>query len=394
MRDGLSLGRVFGIEIRLDWSWFLIFLLVAWNLGVAFGNAHPDWGTGLQWGIAIVAALIFFGSVLVHELAHSLVARSQGVPVRRITLFLFGGVSNIQRHPPSPRAEFLITIVGPISSVLLGIVFLLGAGGSLGSMDAAVNDPQQLLADLSPLATLLLWLGSINLLLGVFNMIPGFPLDGGRILRSILWAITDNLRKATRWASYVGQAIAWGLIVSGVAMVFGVEVPFFGSGLINGLWLAFIGWFLSSASAQSHRQVVIEDVLEDVTASQMMRTDPPSVSAGATVRALVHEHMMPGDDYAFPVVSQGGQLEGLVTLSDVRKVPEEEWPSTPVQQIMTPTAELMTVSTDEEAADALRKLRQQDVRQLPVMENGNLAGLLRRRDVIRWLQLHTDEDLG
>jgi Zn-dependent protease len=247
MRNGLRIGQLFGITIYVDWSWLLIFLLVTWNLATGFAQVHPNWGPGLSWSVAIVAALLFFASVLAHELAHSIVARAQGIPVRNITLFLFGGVSNIQQEPRSPRDEFLMAIVGPITSIVMGVICLLVAGAFVRlPADAAVN-LGSVLAVLDPLTTLLLWLGQINILLGIFNLLPAFPLDGGRVLRAALWALTGSFRTATRWAAGVSQLIAWLMIGAGIAMVFGVEVPFFGSGFVSGLWLAFIGWFLSSA---------------------------------------------------------------------------------------------------------------------------------------------------
>jgi Zn-dependent protease len=393
MRSGFTVGRLFGIEINIDWSWLLIFLLVTWNLNAVFGQMHSDWGVGLRWGMALVASLLFFGSVLAHELAHSLMAQAQGMSVRRITLFLFGGVSNIQRHPPTPRAEFLITIVGPITSIVLGVLFTWAAGISAGSLGPAMTDPTDFIAQLGPVTTLLFWLGPINIVLGIFNLVPGFPLDGGRILRSILWSATGNLRRATRWASWVGQAVAWLMIVSGIAMIFGVTLPFFGSGFINGLWLAFIGWFLNSASVQSYRQVVIEDILEDVPVERMMRTNPPTVSPDASISSLVHDRVMGTDDHAFPV-QENGRLVGLVTLEDIRGVSRDNWETTTVGQIMTPTEELVLVTADEEAEEALHKLQQRDVRQLPVLRAGELAGVLRRRDIVRWMQLQSEAERG
>jgi CBS domain-containing protein len=300
-------------------------------------------------------------------------------------------VSNIQRQPSSPQAEFLITIVGPITSIVLGGIFIWSGGLIAGSLQANVDNPAQMISQLSPTATLLLWLGWINVLVGIFNMIPGFPLDGGRILRSILWAITDNLRQATRLASWVGQAIAWLLIVTGIAMIFGVQVPFFGSGLLGGIWLAFIGWFLNSASAQSYRQIVVQDLLEDVPVERMMRTNPPTVRPDSSVSELVHDHVMGTDDHAFPVVEEE-QLVGLVTLEDIRSLSKDEWETTQVRQIMTPTDELVVVKTDEDAAETMTKLMSRDVRQLPVMDNGHLAGLLRRRDIVKWLQLESESE--
>jgi Zn-dependent protease/CBS domain-containing protein len=389
-RSGLRIGRLFGIDIRVDWSWLLIFLLVTWNLGSVFGQAHPDWGATLQWGLAIVASLLFFISVIAHELAHSLIARARGVPIRNITLFLFGGVSNIQREPDSPQAEFLMAILGPLTSLVIGGVLLLIGGLSLGSLDLSQGNVNELIGQLGPVTTLLLWLGSINVTLGLFNLIPGFPLDGGRVLRSIFWGITDDLRRATRWASWVGQGIAWAMIVAGTAMIFGVRIPFFGTGFTNGLWLIFIGWFLNNASSQSYQRVVVHDVLEGVPVSRMMRTDPPTATADRTVNALVHDHIMQSDDHAFPVLD-AGSLVGMVTLDDVRALSQDQWEGRFVRDIMTPIDEVVVTSPDENAGDALTRLASRDVRQLPVTRDGELVGLLRRRDIVRWLQLHAEE---
>jgi len=390
---GFKLGRVFGITIRIDWSWLFIFLLIVWDLATMFAQVHPAWTTWLSWLIGVVAALLFFGSVLAHELAHSLVARAQGVPVRSITLFLFGGVSNIQREPPSPLDEFLITIVGPLTSIVFGFVFIWLSGVAIGPLDAIVASPFTLVGRLDPVTTLLLWLGPINILVGLFNLIPGFPLDGGRILRSILWAITHDLRRATHGASLVGQGIAWLMIGIGVAMIFGVRVPFFGTGFISGLWLAFIGWFLNSAAAQSYQQVVVEDILAGVPVSQLMRMNPLAVPAAISIGDLVQNYMMGTDDQSFPVMS-GGQFVGIITVDDVRKVPHQQWAATTVEQIMTPADKMAEVTPDENAAEALRELTQREAAQLPVVRNGQMIGMLRRRDIVRWVQLHSGPSLG
>ncbi|MEZ4864887.1 MAG: site-2 protease family protein [Caldilineaceae bacterium] len=393
MRGGLHIGRIFGIGIEVDWSWFFIFLLVTWNLAIGFAQLHPAWGAGIRWSLAALAALLFFASVLAHELAHSLVAKLQGIPVRNITLFLFGGVSNIQREPPSPRAEFLITIVGPLTSIVLGLLISWLAALSVGQQAINVTNPMAVASQLTPTATILLWLGSINIILGLFNLIPGFPLDGGRILRSILWAGTDNLRQATRWASWVGQTIAWLLIIAGIAMVFGAQIPFFGTGFIGGIWLAFIGWFLSSASNQSYQQVVVHDILADVPVARLMRKDAPTVPANESIADVVHNHIMGTDDHAFPVM-EDDQLVGLITLDDIRKVARGEWETTSVRAVMTPRDRLIVAPPEEDAADALTMLAQRDIRQVPVVDHGHLVGVLRRRDIIRWLQLHTEETFG
>jgi len=383
--SGFRLGRIFGITIRIDWSWLLIFTLVSWNLRTVLAQIHPEWDSRLAWGTAVLAALLFFASVLAHELAHSLVARSQGIPVRSITLFLFGGVSNIQREPSSPGAEFLITIVGPVTSIILGVAFFALSGLGLGALGSSVANPFAAIRRLPPLTTLLVWLGPVNILLGFFNLIPGFPLDGGRVLRSALWALTGNLRRATRWTAYFGQLVAWLMIVAGIAMVFGIQVPFFGAGLINGLWLAFIGWFLQSASAQSYQQVVARDLLEGTPVSKLMRTDVHAVPPQISVGSLVHDHIMGTDEHAFPV-KEDSRLMGLVTLEDVRKVARENWEVTTVSQIMTPRESLVIMAPGDDASEALEKLAMRDIRQLPVLQGELFVGLLRLRDIVRFLQ--------
>jgi Zn-dependent protease/CBS domain-containing protein len=388
MRSGFRIGRIFGIDIRVDWSWLLIFALVTWNLSNLFSQSHSGWTPTLVWGLSILAALLFFASVLGHELAHSLVAKSQGVPVRNITLFMFGGVSNIQRDPESAGGEFWMALVGPLTSLVLGGILLLIGGSAAGPIGGSTN-ASQIVARLGPLATMVLWLGSINVTLGIFNLIPGFPLDGGRVLRSILWAISGNLRRATRWAAGVGQLIAWAMILAGIGMAFGLKIPYFGTGLAGGLWLAFIGWFLNTASTQSYQQLVVHDILEQVTVERIMRANPPTVPINSSVSELVHDHVMGTDDYGFPALD-GGHLAGIVTLDDVRKVTRDKWDTVRVREIMTPTSQLLTVSPDEDAAEALDKLTQNDVRQLPVVRGGELLGLLRRRDIVKWLQLHSE----
>lgn len=390
MRSGMRIGRIFGINIYVDWSWIFIFLLVMWNLAVGvFPDLHPQWGPTLIWGTAFVASLLFFVSVLAHELSHSIVAKSQGIPVRNITLFLFGGVSNIEREPPSPSAEFVMAIVGPLTSIVLGVIFFLLSGATAAGFEVITGNPVRALARLDPLSTLLLWLGPINILLGFFNLVPGFPLDGGRVLRSVLWAITKNLRVATRWASWVGQAVAWIFIVAGISMIFGISIPFFGTGVIGGLWLAFIGWFLNNAAVQSYRHVVVEDLLEGVSVVQLMRANAPTVPPSIPVSTLVHDHILGTDERAFPVIDND-RLVGLVCIDDVRKVPREQWEMTWVSQIMTPASQLAVATPREEASEALSDLARRDVNQLPVIQNGQLVGMLCRRDIMRWLQLHSE----
>jgi Zn-dependent protease/CBS domain-containing protein len=384
---GIGLGKIFGINITIDWSWFFIFLLVTWHLAIGvFPSFQPNWEPSLHWLMAIFASLLFFGSVLAHEMAHSLMAIARGLPVRRITLFLFGGVSNLEREPESPATEFLVTIVGPLTSFILGGLFIYLSSVFIGDFTLEGISPAQILAGMNPLATLFLWLGSINIFLAVFNLVPGFPLDGGRVLRSILWAITGNLKRSTRWASWVGQGVAWLFIVGGIAMAFGITIPPFQASLIGGLWLAFIGWFLNMAAAQSYQQVVVRDLLEGINVERLMRKEPPVVSPQTEINQLVDDFIMRTDEHAFPVVD-GNRLVGIICLDDVRKVPKSEWEQKPVGEVMTPFERLVIVGPRDDAMDAFQKIQTRDIRQLPVIDRGELVGLLRRRDILKWLEL-------
>jgi Zn-dependent protease len=388
MQGGFRIARIFGINIYMDPSWIFIFLLVTWNLSaVVFPSLHPDWSIRLNIGLGLLASILFFGSVLAHELSHSLMAKARGLPVGRITLFIFGGAADIGREPPSPGSEFLIAIIGPITSIVLGGIFL--AFGALSMDGLGPGSLSEGLGSLTPMATLFFWLGPINILLALFNMVPGFPLDGGRVLRSILWKISHNLRLATRLATFSGQFIAWGFIITGAAMVFGMQVPVFGSGLVGGLWLAFIGWFLNSAAVQSYRQVVVDEMLAGVTVERLMHLEAPMVEPEERLDELVHTHLINRDNQAVAVVSSG-RLVGMVQLEDARKIPQEKWAATRVREMMSPLDELPQVAPRDEASEALNKLTRSGVHQLPVVEDGNLVGVLRRRDIMRWLKLQSE----
>jgi Zn-dependent protease/CBS domain-containing protein len=383
---GFRIGRVFGIDVRVAWSWVFIFVLLTWNLVAVFLHWHRDWSPLEALVTASAASLAFFGCILLHELAHSVVAMHYGIRVRSITLFLFGGVSNIENQPPSARAEFLMAIAGPITSIVLGIGFWVLASLVTSVSMANADDALHLVSGLGPLGTLLVWLGPINVVIGFFNLIPGFPLDGGRVLRAALWKISGDGSAATRQAAYVGQAIGWLFIAAGIAMTFGVRLPFFGTGFIGGLWLAFIGWFLHSAAIQEGSRVALDDALAGMTVEQLMQRRGPVVAPEMSVATLVHEHLIPGDDRGLPVV-RDGKLMGLVSIADVRTLRPEQWAGTPVETIMRGAAGLSIASPQDPLAKAFAELAHRDVDQLPVVVDGELVGMLRRRDVTRWLEL-------
>ncbi len=388
--SGFRIGKIFGITIQVDWSWLLIFALVSWSLASTFSVIYQEWDPFTRWSLALGAALLFFLSVLAHEVAHSVVARLRKIPVRNITLFLFGGVSNIQREPNSPFSELIITIVGPLVSLILGGVFLFIGAGTVFLKSGPLSSTSQFLSQSGPLSTIFIWLGSVNILVGFFNLIPGFPLDGGRILRSILWGITGNLVRATRWASWVGQFVAWLLILAGISMLFGVQIPILRGGLFNGMWIIFIGWFLQNAASQSYRRVLMQDVLEDVPVKRMMETDVPIVPAHMTVQTLIDDHIMQTDQRAFIVFDQE-KMAGMVTVEDVQKVPAESRANTTVHEIMTPSSKLIVIAPEENASKALDRLQDQNIRQLPVVTENRIVGLLRRRDILRWLEFQSSQ---
>jgi Zn-dependent protease/CBS domain-containing protein len=379
------IGKLFGIEIRIDWSWLFIFVLLTWNLFVVFSGWHPHWPQFEQLSVALVASLIFFGCILLHELAHSFVARRKGLQVRSITLFLFGGVSNIEHEPPSAKAEFLIAIAGPITSILLGVGFLAVTVASTGVSFADGETATAAYAKLGPGQTLLAWLGPINLVIGLFNLLPAFPLDGGRVLRAILWGLSGDLRQSTRRVSAIGRLFGWMLIVMGIAMTFGVHIVFFGTGFASGLWLAFIGWFLHSAASQSYKRLAVDDAFAGHTVQEIMRRDGPTLSPDTSLEVLVHDYLIRSDELAFPVVSNG-QLVGVISAAEVRGVPPAEWRATTVGKVMR-ADKRSAVAPDEPLAHAFDELARQNLEQVPVLDHGHLVGMLRRGDVARWLEL-------
>lgn len=394
MRDAIRIARLGRIELRLDPSWLFIFVLIAWSLGTTFAHWHPAWSTSLVAVTALAAALVFFASVLAHELAHSLVAQAYGIPVRNITLHMFGGVSNIEKEPPSPGAELLIALVGPITSLALGVsMTVLGtlvARGELADVTTAADAAHAL----GPVPTLLLWAGPVNVMLGLFNLLPGLPLDGGRILRAILWRARGDMRSATRTSAVAGQLIGWALIVAGVFMVLGLAVPFFGRGAGSGLWLLLIGWFLRGAAVASFRASIVEDLVDGVHVGDLMRRTGPWLPSDAPLAAYASEILWRGEHRAYPIF-QAGKLVGLVSASDVRNVPTGEWRHALVSDIMTPVEKLTSTSAGSSLLDAIRLLQAVGVKQLPVVrEDGSLEGMLHERDIMRWIELTGDSGRG
>jgi len=387
MRGGLRLGQVAGIEIYADWSLMIIFTLISSMLAVGvFPAWHPEWSRGLSWLTALAAAVLFFGSVLLHELSHALVGRINGIPIPRITLFVFGGMAHMEGEAKTWQAELYMAAIGPVTSFGIGLSCLAGASLLAGPLELDPEDPGAFLATLTPLATLLVWLGPVNLLLAAFNLVPGFPLDGGRVLRALLWGVTGDFRLATRWATRGGQAFAWLLMGTGLAMALGISVPLFGSGLVGGLWLMFIGWFLQNAAVGSWQQLVVGQALAGVPVSRLMQTRLTRVEPGMPVAQLVREHLMTSGQRVFPV-ERDGRLVGMVCLEDLKKAAGDDGGRLSAGDIMTPRAALACIKPDEDAGRALALLAGRGVNQLPVVQQDRLLGLLRREEVLKWLSL-------
>ena len=368
MGPSIHIGRIFGVQIGLHPSWFVIALLVTYT--VAAGQlpaAYPNWEAALYWIVGALIALLFFGSVLAHELSHALVARRYGLKVKEITLFIFGGAATLEGETKRPLDEALIAGVGPLTSLLIG--------GILLGTDAIIKQPQ--------MAAITGWLGFINLTLGFFNLIPGFPMDGGRILHAILWKLRGDRSVATRNAAGVGRLFGYLLIAGGVFLIFqGADL------LFTGVWFALIGWFLSNAAEATIAQVSVEHALRGIKVREVMEHDPPSIAPNESVNDLVNERLIRGEHRSFLVRHDDGGLAGIVTLSDVRRMPRENWENARVTDLMTRFADLATIGPDAGLEAALKLLQEREVNQLPVVtdEGRTVVGLLTRAGILRLIE--------
>ena len=370
-RHNIPLGRILGIPIGLDYSWFVIFALLTWMLASNYYPAEfKDWPPLLYWLMGAVTAVMLFVSVLLHELGHSVVALRYKIPVRSITLFLFGGVAQIGADPPSAIAEFLIASAGPLVSLILAVLFY------------AV---QPLVGGIEPLLGLAKYLAYINLALVLFNLIPGYPLDGGRVFRAIMWAITGNMRRATLIAANGGRLFAFLFIFIGVLLM--VSGNFGG-----GLWIAFIGWFLDTAASAQIQQVMIQGLLTGHKVSQAMSTHCAAVPADLTLQKLVDEHILGSGGQRCFLVTRGENTVGLMTLHQIKELPRLDWATTNAAQAMIPMEQLKCIEPDAELWAALQKMDRDGVNQLPVTRDNHVIGMLSREDVITFLR--TLQELG
>jgi Zn-dependent protease len=359
---------VAGIRISIDYSWFIIFLLVAWSVTSWFGQHLPDAGAITIWGLSLAAALLLFVSVLLHELSHSFVARFKGIPVERITLFIFGGVSHLGREPDSPMDEVQIAVAGPVASFAISAAcfafFLLVA-----------------MLELAGLSSLLLYLAFINLALGIFNLVPAFPLDGGRVLRAWLWQQKGSFTRASVTAARTGRVLAFGLMGMGVLVVL--------SGSIAGLWWVLIGLFLNQAAGATAERALLREALSGTPVRRIMSIsvitlDPEASLAKAVENTILHHHYV-----AYPV-TRDGRVCGILTLKDIKQHPRETWAGRTVGESMVPLAETEMAHPGDDVVEVLERMLRTGRGRMPVVENGALAGMLTRRDIMDFLRVQTD----
>lgn len=364
--SSFTVARIGGIAIEINPSWLLIVGVLAWSLsdGV-FPDMYEGWSTATYWIVGTLSALLLFVTVLVHEMAHAVVAIKRGIPVPKITLFIFGGVSHMSKQPRSAGEEFYIAAAGPATS--LGIAAVMG-GVTLLLWD--VNEQVTAITG---------YLALVNFVLAIFNILPGFPLDGGRVLRSIAWKKSGSFRTATRVASNVGVAFGVILMVSGVVLILMGYV-------INGIWFAFIGWFLSGAARGEADNLKLETILGPLKARDVMSPEFASVPPHLSLQLIVDEYMV-GQGHRAVIVARDDAVFGIVSISDIRRHPRNEWDSTPAQTVMTPRERVLTVGVDAPALEVLELIAQKQLNQVPVLEDGQMIGLITRRELIERIKV-------
>lgn len=366
-RRGFDLFKIAGIQITLDYSWFIIFALVVWSLSAGyFPHYYPGQSTQAYWIAGLTAALLFFFSVLAHELSHSFMAIHSGIKIPGITLFIFGGVSQLSEDPKDPKIELKIAIVGPLTSFALALIFW-GIKNSL-----MTNQTSLILAVFDYLA----W---INMALGIFNLIPGFPLDGGRVFRALWWWKTGSLTQATKLASDMGKGFALALMILG-----GLQI--FSGALIGGLWFLFIGMFLRGIAEGGYQELVMKQSLEGVQVQEVMIQDVVNVPSVLPINHLIREYFLRYGYRGFPVVQEGKVL-GVVSLTNVKDIPEEEQKTRTVEEVMNPLNDKMLIAPEASLAEALKKMIQGDISRLLVMREDKLAGMITKTGLLRFLEI-------
>ncbi|MGC9359908.1 MAG: M50 family metallopeptidase [Anaerolineae bacterium] len=365
MAKRIRLGTVLGFPIQVDASWIIVFLWVTWSLGVSYyPQVYPEWSTAGRWAMAALTSALFFVSVILHELGHSVVARHQGVPVKDITLYIFGGVAQISEEPRSAKNEVFMALAGPAVSLTLGVVLVIVWLATQGVVE--------------PVSAMAMYVGLSNLSLGLFNLIPGFPLDGGRVLRAVLWAARDDLMWATRWASRVGQVVSYLFTLGGIGMAM---TGAWGTGLS----LVLVGMFLQTAAKSSYAQLTVRTMLADHIVAEAMSDVCSTVPPQVTLDMLVEHYIVQGGQRCFAVSGPDGPV-GLLTVHRVSDVPRDKWRDTHVRDVMMALEDTESVSPETDLEEAMRHMTSDGVNQLPVLRDGKLVGMLTREDLVTFIR--------
>ena len=373
MRANFRIGRIFGIEIGIHYSWLLIAILIVFSLSDHFRSTNAAWGHNTIWVLSVITSLLFFVTLLTHEMAHALFARFRGIKVKSIVLFALGGVTDIERDATDAKTEFWMGLVGPLTSAVLGMISLGIASATGWSHSAAPSNP---------FLAAIVWLGYINLTLAVFNMIPCFPLDGGRVMRGLIWGITGDGDRAMRIAVKTGQFIAGCFIILGI-------LSFFGGSGFGGLWIAFIGWFLMNSAKESFASAQLQEFMRGVKVGDIMTRDCPKVAGNKNLRDFVDEDLLHSGNRCF-LVMENEQVAGLITPHEIKTVSKSLWPLKTIDQVMRPINQILSISSDTPLIQAIEAMTKEDFNQLPVLINGKLSGILSRSDVLRFLQSHIE----
>lgn len=371
MARGIKIFKILGIQVSLDFTWFVVFSLVVWSLAVGYFPVQYPGQVGLTYFLmGIISSLLLFASVLFHELSHSHVANKLGLEIKEITLFIFGGVAKLSKEPDDPMMELKIAVAGPLSSVFLAALFWV----LKNIVETAIASPF--------ITAILGYLVMINIVLVVFNLIPGFPLDGGRVLRAILWLRTNDVQKATSVTSSIGKGFAMLLIFFGIAQILAAN-------FLGGMWAVFIGLFLQQAAESGYQQVLLKKALLGVKVKDAMTKDVVAISKNYTITKVVEDFFFVYHFIGFPVVSDGN-LVGMLTLNDVRTVPKQEWHNTFVKDVMDSNINNMIIEAEDNVMDALTKMITLEKGRLPVMDNNKLVGIITRQDIMKLMEFKAD----
>jgi Zn-dependent protease/predicted transcriptional regulator len=368
MKAQIKLGTIYGIEIGLHYSWLIIAVLISLSLSNYFAEVHPDWSRNVTTTMAVLTAILFFTAIVVHELSHAAVARMNGLPVRSITLFALGGVAQIEKEPDNAKTEFWLGIIGPITSLVIGFICL-GIARVLGWIPPTEPD--------TPTMAMLVWLGYVNIALAVFNMIPGFPMDGGRVMRSIIWRITGNRDKATKAASLIGQFLSIGFII------FGIYLFFNGTGF-GGLWIAFIGWFLLNSAKATYLQVELNEGLRGIVVGDLMSRDCILLDRNINLQTVVEDYLLKTGKRCF-MVAENGKPVGMITPREITNFEQSLWRFKTVGDAMRLFENLHVVTSQMPVMEALEIIGRENINQLPVIEDGKLEGIISRPQIINYL---------